>query len=86
MGDCMDIKEIGALVRAERVKQGFKQQEAAGFLNVGTRFLSDLENGKPTTQIGKVIAVLEGLGYELVPVPKGRQKLLRQVKASLNER
>lgn len=81
----MDIKEIGTLVRAARKQQGFKQQEAAGYLNVGTRFLSDLENGKPTAQIGKVIEVLNGLGYELVLIPKSRKKLLRQIREDLNE-
>ena len=41
-------KDIGTIVRAERKKLGMTQAELA--LNVGTgiRFISDLENGKPT--------------------------------------
>lgn len=80
----MNVKEIGSLVRKTRKHQGFKQKEAAGFLNVGVRFLSDLENGKPTAQIGKVIEVLEQLGYELVLIPRSHGKLLHLIKEELD--
>lgn len=80
----MNTKELGLLVKTARKAQGFTQQEAAGYLNVGTRFLSDLENGKPTAQIGKVIEVLKGLGFELVLIPKSHKKLLRRLSEELN--
>jgi hypothetical protein len=35
------------------------------------RFLSELERGKETAEIGKVLRVLERLGLELVVVPRG---------------
>ena len=82
----MNVKEIGGLVRQARKKQGFTQKEAAGYLNVGVRFLSELENGKPTTQTGKVIELLAQLGYELVIIPRSHVKLLRQVKEELGEK
>jgi y4mF family transcriptional regulator len=82
----MNVKEIGRLVRQARKKQGFTQQEAAGYLNVGVRFLSELENGKPTLQTGKVIEVLAQLGYELVIVPRFHVKLLRRIKEELGEK
>ena len=31
----------------------------------GLRFISDLEKGKPTCQIGKVLQVVQALGLEL---------------------
>ncbi len=34
----MNLKEIGCMVKKARVEQGFTQQEAAGYLNVGIRF------------------------------------------------
>jgi len=55
-------------------------------LNVGVRFLSELENGKPTCQTGKVIEVLAQLGYELVIVPRSHVKLLRRIKEELGEK
>ena len=33
--------------------------------NVGVRFLVDLENGKETTQIGKIISVCNALGIAI---------------------
>ncbi len=62
----MDIKEIGRIVREKRKSIGFTQVEAAGMCNVGARFLSELENGKPTLQAGKVLHVLESLGLDIV--------------------
>lgn len=35
---------------------------------VGTRFFSELENGKPTLHIDKVIGVLENFGFKLLIV------------------
>lgn len=35
------------------------------------RFIVDLENGKPTAQIGKALAVLQSLGLALDLSPRG---------------
>ena len=59
------IAAIGALVRQQRQSQGLKQADAAGLLGVGVRFLSELERGKESLEIGKVLHVLEGLGLKL---------------------
>lgn len=55
-------KELGALVRETRKAQGISQEQLAGVANTGVRFVSDLENGKPTVQLEKAIKVLEALG------------------------
>jgi len=60
-----DIKEIGHIIRRKRKKYGLTQVEASGLCNVGTRFLSELENGKPTLQVGKVLHVLEAFGFSV---------------------
>ena len=36
----------------------------------GRRFISDLENGKESCEIGKVLRVLENLGIELIAQSK----------------
>lgn len=59
------VKDIGNLVKKTRKKQNFTQIEFAQLSNVGTRFLSDLENGKPTCEIEKVLKVLSNLGIKL---------------------
>lgn len=59
------VNDIGNLVKETRKKQNFTQVELAQVSNVGTRFLSDLENGKPTCEIEKVLKVLKNLGIKL---------------------
>lgn len=60
------IKDIGNLVKETRIKQQLTQVQLAQLSNVGTRFLSDLENGKPTCEIEKTLKVLLNLGIRLV--------------------
>ena len=57
--------EIGELVRETRKAQGISQEQLAGVANTGVRFVSDLENGKPSIQVDKMILVLEALGLGL---------------------
>jgi y4mF family transcriptional regulator len=56
------VSDLSPLIREKRKKDGLTQAEAASLCGVGVRFLSDLENGKETLQISKVLKVLEGLG------------------------
>ena len=42
------------------------QANFADLAGVGRRFLSELEAGKPTLEIGKVLLVLTAAGIELV--------------------
>ena len=48
------------------------QSDAAALCKVGTRFLSELENGKPTLHLGKVMQVLRAFGLQ---VELGRRRL-----------
>ena len=61
----MTPDEIGRLIRATRRAQGLRQDELAGAVGVGVRFLVELEAGKPTAQLGKALAVLDALGCAL---------------------
>lgn len=57
--------ELGALVRRVRKAQSLRQDQLAGVAGVGLRFIVDLEAGKPTLQLGKVLGVLEALGCRI---------------------
>ena len=59
------VKELGILVRYTRKKLKLSQVELAQLSNLGTRFISDLENGKPTCEIEKVLKVVANLGIKL---------------------
>ncbi|GFM28741.1 type II toxin-antitoxin system Y4mF family antitoxin [Novosphingobium sp. PY1] len=61
----MDTAGIGRIIREERKALGLRQDELAAASGVGLRFIVELERGKVTAQIGKVIAVLSALGCEV---------------------
>ena len=54
--------DIGRLVQMERKRQKLSQLQLAGLANTGIRFISDLENGKGTVQLQKLLAVIDALG------------------------
>jgi len=59
------VAEIGIAIRGKRKADGLTLADAAALCGVGYRFMSDLENGKETVQIGKVLKVLTALGLEM---------------------
>ena len=61
----MTVEKIGEKVRESRKRQGLTQLQLAGLANTGIRFVSDLENGKGTVQMQKLLAVLTALGLGL---------------------
>jgi y4mF family transcriptional regulator len=61
----MDAKEFGKAIRHTRKAQGLTQQQLAMTANTAPRFISDLENGKPTCQIGKSLHVAHCLGIQV---------------------
>ena len=63
---------LGGLIRRKRRESGVDQARAAGLAGVGIRFLSELERGKPTVELGKVLKVLERLGLEVWILPRGK--------------
>ena len=62
-------QQLGLLVRIRRRRDGLTQAALADLSGVGTRFLSELENGKPTLEFGKVLQVLDCLGVDLCARP-----------------
>lgn len=58
----VSTKDIGLLIKTTRKAQGVTQEQLAGVANTGIRFISDLENGKPTIQVNKLLNVLSALG------------------------
>lgn len=58
--------EIGTLIRDERIRQRLTQTDLAGLAGVGITFISQLENGKESAELGKVLGVLTILGIDLI--------------------
>lgn len=58
-------EDIGKIIRAVRKKLGVTQSDLALTAGTGLRFIIELEKGKVTCQIGKVLQVLQVLGIQL---------------------
>ena len=57
--------DVGAAVRAARKAEGLTQRELAEACGCGVRFVSELENGKPTIELGRAIRVLNTLSLDV---------------------
>ena len=62
-------KDLGKIVRETRKKLGVTQKDLALTSGTGLRFVIDLEKGKETCQIGKVLTVLNTLGIRIALTP-----------------
>jgi HTH-type transcriptional regulator / antitoxin HipB len=67
---------IGELVKNTRKTMGVTQKDLAMTSGTGSRFIIDMEKGKPTCQLGKVLTVLHTLGIKvefIAPVGNGKK-------------
>ena len=63
--------DIGAIVSALRKRQGIRQADMAGMIGASHVLLRDIEHGKETVNLGKVLKLLEELGIRvLLDVPE----------------
>jgi len=60
---------IGAVVRDARKAAGLRQDELAASAGVGLRFVVELERGKPTARLDKILQVLTALGLRMAVLP-----------------
>jgi transcriptional regulator with XRE-family HTH domain len=56
---------LGLLARAARIAQGMTRDQLANSTGFSPKFISHVEGGKPTAQIGKVLRLLGELGIAL---------------------
>lgn len=63
--------DLGRIIQAERKAQGLTQTQLAELCNVGLTYLSNLENGKDTAEIGKALHITRMLGLDLSVVKRG---------------
>ena len=70
-GHIYSATEVGQLVRQKRKADKLTQAELAAMSSVGTRFVSELENGKETIELAKALRVLAALGLVVHVVPRG---------------
>ncbi len=71
-GPIRTIEELGYLLRAHRKQRKLTLEVISGLGNLSVRFLSELERGKETAEIGKVLKALRTLGLEVIVRPRGQ--------------
>lgn len=66
----VNSSEIGAAIRARRIKEQVTLEEMAALTGIGINTLSRLERGVGNTQLKVLLKVLETLGLELSVLPR----------------
>ena len=59
-----DPVELGKAVRARRKELGYTQKYISEYTGFSVSFISDLENGKETAEIGKTMTLISLLGLD----------------------
>ena len=61
-----DVKAFGEIIRKRRKELGYTQAYLSEFSGFSVSFISDLENGKSTTEIGKALYLANLLGLDCI--------------------
>lgn len=68
--------ELGAALRVRRKALGLTLEQLSGLSGLGMRFLSELERGKATAELGKTLQVARLLGLDCFLVPRSQSQAL----------
>lgn len=66
-----DAASLGNAIRLRRKELKYTQGYISEITGLSESFLSDLENGKPTAEIGKTIEVINLLGLDILVEARG---------------
>lgn len=72
--------ELGLVIRAVRKSTQVRQDDLAAMVGVSRQFTVDVEKGKPTVQMDRVMRLLKELGIELsVDIPAAASNELERL-------
>ena len=66
-----DAVSLGRVIRARRKELQYTQAYLSEFTGLSITFISDLERGKPTAEVGKMLLLLQTLGLDLLVEKRG---------------
>ena len=66
--DIISAADIGRLIKTTRIAQNMTQGALAMASGTGVRFISNIENGKESCQLQKVLHIIRMLGIKLTAV------------------
>lgn len=64
-------KEIGLLIRRRRNELGYTQSDIAAFMGCSQRLISEIENGRGSVGVQKILDLATGLGLDLTITARG---------------
>jgi len=70
--------QLGAVLRTQRKAQGLTLEQLSGLSGLGMRFLSELERGKVTAELGKTLEVARLLGMDCFLVPRSESSAFEE--------
>ena len=71
--DVQNPADLSKAIKGRRKSLKLTQAECASFCGVGLRFFSELENGKQSLHLGKVMHVLQMLGLKMQILENGER-------------
>jgi len=71
----MNASILGNIIKNRRKDLQLTQRELSVVCDVGARFISDLENGKETCELGKTLRVMRSLGLKLEVYDQSHQRI-----------
>lgn len=66
-----DADSLGKAIRDRRKELNYTQSHLAEFTGLSITFISDVERGKKTAEIGKVLELLHVLGLDILVEKRG---------------
>jgi transcriptional regulator with XRE-family HTH domain len=79
-------EDLGLLIRAVRKSTNVRQDDLSAVAGVSRQFAIDVERGKPTAQLGRVLLLLKELGITLTAdIPDEAAQSLEQLLEKRNK-
>lgn len=68
-----DVDDFGKKIKERRRKLGYTQKYISDFTGFSVSFISDLENGKKTIELGKALQLANILGMDMILQERGNE-------------
>lgn len=70
---CHTMPEIGKVLRTRRRELGYTQAQVAGLCGFSRQLIGDIERGRASVDIGKVMDYATGIGVDFVMSIRGKR-------------
>ncbi len=67
------VENLAAAIRQARIEAGLTQAELGAFVGASRFVVADLEAGRATTQLRRLIEALDAVGLELTVEPRSKR-------------